>query len=494
MGPSANGARPILTHMMIDLDRASFTYAGAAGRALDDMSLKVGEGEFVVVAGPSGCGKSTLALALGGYLHHSDKGRATGRICIDGLDVALRPLYEVADIVGLVQQNPENQFCTLNVTDEVAFGLENRCFARDQIETRLAWSLDGCLASHLRNRRLDSLSGGEKQRVAIAAMLAGDPRVLVFDEPTSNLDPTATATIFGVLDRIRRESGITIVVMEHKLAYLRPYATRLVVMERGRLVEEREAIPPTPRVTSRKPNQAGDSLYRVEGLTYQYGDRRAIDNVSLTLHRGQLVALMGDNGCGKTTLLRCLMGLLQPQTGRVLLQGRNLADERISELAREVGFIYQNPDHQLLTDTVWGEATLLARNVGLIEKASPRAEQELAAAGLASRRADHPFTLSYGQKRRLNLVSVVAHEPSVILADEPLIGQDAANTAYVMRRLRDAADGGACVVVAIHDPSAVLEYSDRVLFMEEGQIAIDAPPVDAFRHLGRLGKNAYLVA
>ncbi len=478
---------------MVELEGLSYTYTGASQRALTDVSLEVGEGEFVVVAGPSGCGKSTLALAIGGYLHQGGKGRLSGRVRIDGLDLAEHPLYVVADIVGLVQQNPENQFCTLNVRDEVAFGLENRRMPRERIQRLLDSSLERCLAGHLVDRRLATLSGGEKQRVAIAAMLAGEPRVLVFDEPASSLDPTATATIFGVLDRIRREGGITIVVMEHKLAYLRPYATRLIRMDGGRVVGQSDAIPATSLVAARGPARAGEVIYRLEGASYGYAGQKALDNVSLKLHGGQLVALMGDNGSGKTTLLRCLMGLLKVQSGRVLYNGRDLSQASISELARDVGYMYQNPDHQILADTVWDEATLLARNVGLLESVAPGVEEEIAAAGLSPRRDDHPFALSYGQKRRLNLVSVVAHQPGVVLADEPLIGQDAQNTAYVMRRLRAAADRGDCVVVAIHDPTTVHEYADRVLFLEAGRVLVDAPPDAAWPQLAQLGKRAYTV-
>ena len=195
----------------------SFRFQGSDHYALRDVNLDVAPGEFVVIAGPSGCGKSTLALAIGGYLFTQYGGEAHGTVAVAGMDVRRAPVYDVAEVVGLVQQNPEGQFCTLTVRDEVAFGLENRCLPRDEIAQRVAWALEGVGALHLVDRSLASLSGGEKQKVAIAAMMAARPQVLIFDEPTSNLDPTTTAAIFSVIERIRATANITVLVIEHKL-------------------------------------------------------------------------------------------------------------------------------------------------------------------------------------------------------------------------------------------------------------------------------------
>ncbi len=201
---------------------------------------------------------------------------------------------------------------------------------------------------------------------------------------------------------------------------------------------------------------------------------------------------MGDNGSGKTTLLRCLMGLLRAQGGRVTLAGHPVGETPISRLAREAGYLFQNPDHQLLAATVWEEATLLGRNLGIEKEVAAPAEEGLRAMGLWERRDAHPFGLSYGQKRRLNVVSVTAHRPRVILADEPLIGQDPASADALLTALRQAADGGACVLAALHDPEAVRRHADRALFLEGGRIVVDAPPEEAFVALARAGRSAYL--
>jgi len=477
---------------MIEIRNLSYWYENTTQPALVEITLEIQEGEFVVLTGPSGCGKSTLALAIGGYLIPQFGGRVEGTLRVNGLDALSSPPYQVAEVVGLVQQNPENQFCTLTVADEIAFGLENRCLPPKRIQEKLSWALEIVHASHLRDRPLSTLSGGEKQKIAIASMLVADPRVLIFDEPTSNLDPTATAAIFKVLDTIRRELAITIIVIEHKLGFLRRFHPRLIRMEGGRIIEDAGQIPPAQPPTFRQPAPAGPILASTQRLGHHYGPQQALEGIDLTLHGGQLVAVMGDNGSGKTTLLRSLMGLLQPSTGEVWVLGREMRQWRVSELARHVGYLFQNPDHQLLANTVWDEAILLGRNLQMLKEVIPRAEHLLQKTGLGSRRTSHPFQLSYGEKRRLNFISVTAHKPQIVLADEVLIGQDPQNAAYLMEFLRSIADEGGSVLLALHDPQVALRYADRVLFLAQGKLLFDAPPQKAFQTLAQLGYAAYL--
>ncbi len=477
---------------MIEIVDLSFRYAESSRPALDRVNLHVQEGEFIVIAGPSGCGKSTLALAMGGYLEQQFQGERQGTLTIGGLEIGEHTVYEIADVVGLVQQNPENQFCTLTVSDEIAFGLENRRLSLHLIEERITWALQTVRAESLRNRPLATLSGGEKQKVAIASMLVAEPRVLIFDEPTSNLDPSATAAIFEVLERIRRESAITIIVIEHKLDYLRKFQPRLVRMESGCIIADNERIEPSPVLPARQPAQGGKALIEVKGLTYDYGDIRALEEISVTLHAGQFVVLMGDNGSGKTTFLRCLMGLLRPMRGQVTVLGQDTTTLHVSRLVERVGYLFQNPDHQLLGNTVWEEATLIGRNLNCLEQVEGKADTLLGIVGLDDRRQDHPFRLSYGEKRRLNVVSVTAHSPEILLADEVLIGQDPDNATYLMDYMRRIADSGGCVVLALHDPRMALRYADRLLFFASGKVTVDAPPREALAQLEGWGDMAWV--
>ncbi len=485
---------------MIETRDLSFRFQGNERHALQGINLHIRSGEFVVITGPSGCGKSTLALALGGYLFRQFAGEATGSVRVNGLETREAEVFDVAEIVGLTQQNPEAQLCTLTVADEVAFGLENRRLPREKIEERLEWALDIVGASHLTDRPLADLSGGEKQKVAIAAMMAAKPQVLIFDEPTSNLDPPATAEIFQVIQHIRQKVGITVIVIEHKIGYLRPFRPRVLMMEEGRIVQDNRDLGAYP---IRQPGPLSNlssnselkkqSVVRTENLSVEYGSTRVLDNLSLDLHEGEFLAVMGDNGSGKTTLLRCLMGLLKPQQGKVEVLGQDTRQVPVSSLAQEVGFIFQNPDHQLFADTVWDEAVFAPRNFETLDKdTEARAGRLLGKCGLASYRENHPYRLSYGEKRRLNLASILSYNPRLILLDEILIGQDIRNATLIMDLLKEQTRQGSTIVNVTHDPETTRRYSDRIIFLRQGRAIVNAPTEEAFARMAALGLRDYL--
>lgn len=488
---------------MIRIEGLSYRFQGSEHYALRDLSLEIEPGQFLVVTGPSGCGKSTLALAVGGYLFRQFDGEATGSVTVAGMDVRNSPIYDVAEVVGLVQQNPESQFCTLTVRDEVAFGLENRCLPRAEIRKRMAWALGIVGAGHLASRALATLSGGEKQKVAIAAMMAARPQVLIFDEPTSNLDPTATADVFDVIEHIRDRADITVLVIEHKVNYLRRFHPRVVEMQDGQILNDGPMHPPPyPQSSSSNPQVPisnpqfpipSTPLVRVENLHAGHNGHPFLQGLSLEVHPGEFVSVMGDNGSGKTTFLQCLLGLLKPVQGCVEVLGHDIRHTPISELARQVGFVFQNPDHQLFADSVWAEATFAARNFGTLAGATEaRVGQLLARSGLSDRREDHPYRLSYGQKRRLNLISVLSYGPKLILLDEILIGQDPANAAFLLGLLQEHVAAGGAVLVVNHAPEITRRYASRLLFFDSGQIIVDAPTDQAFDQLHTLGKTAYV--
>jgi len=485
---------------LISVEGLSYRFRGSDEHALRAVDLAVEPGEFLVITGPSGCGKSTLALALGGHLWRQHDGEGQGSVTVAGMDARTAPLYDVAEAVGLVQQNPEAGFCTLTVRDEVAFGLENRRLPRDEIAQRLAWALAVVGASHLEDRALATLSGGEKQKVAVAAILAGRPQVLILDEPTSNLDPPATADLFEVIARIRARAGMTVLVIEHKVDYLLPFQPRLVAMDRGSIVYDGpigpELLPPAFEPPPSPPvRAAGEPLLRVRGLSAGHGGRPVLHDVSLDVHPGEFLAIMGDNGSGKTTFLQSVLGLLKPLQGRVEVMGHDTRQAPVSALARDVGLIFQYPDHQIFCDTVWQEATFAAANLGLLDgRVEGRVAGLLARCGLEDRHHEHPYRLSYGQKRRLNLVSVLSSQPRLLLLDEMLIGQDPANAAFLLDLVAEHARQGGAVLLVSHAPEVARCYAGRLLFFEEGRLVQDAPSAEAFAWLAGSGRQAYLPA
>lgn len=485
---------------MISIHGLSYRFPGRTEDTLRDIDLEIASGEFVVLAGPSGCGKSTLALALSGALFRQYDGQVQGTVRVDGLDVRERPLYDVAEVVGLVKQNPEAQFCTLTVRDEVAFGLENRRMAPADIARRIEWALQIVGAGHLRDRPLATLSGGEKQKVAIAAVMAAKPAVLIFDEPTSNLDPSATAEVFSVIAHIREKAAITVIVIEHKLGYLRPLSPRLVRMESGRIVSDGPlsaadgASPWSGHAPAPGPaGPADDPLVCAEDLCLGYDGRPVVDGLSLAIGPGEFVAIMGDNGSGKSTFLLSLLGLLKPLRGHVTVLGQDTRRTPVSRLARQVALVFQNPDHQIFAETVWQEATFAPRNMGALDAATEeRLHDLLARSGLAGREDEHPHRLSYGEKRRLNLLAVLGSRPRLILLDEILIGQDPRNAAFLLELVAREVERGSAAVMVTHDPDVAQAYATRVLFFEHGRLTIDAPPAAAFAALAGRGQRAYL--
>ncbi|MGE5592404.1 MAG: ABC transporter ATP-binding protein, partial [Betaproteobacteria bacterium] len=303
---------------MVKVSRLTVRYPGNAAPALSNVDLALGDGECVVVSGPSGCGKSTLALCLTAFIPHAIDAAVTGSVRVAGLDPAQVGVYNLAEFVGLVQQDPEAQFCTMRVEDEVAFGPENLLCPAEEIARRVDWALDAVRASHLRGRRLAELSGGEKQRVALAAVLAMRPSVLILDEPTAHLDPRATGALVCLLGKMQSQLGLGIIVLEHRPERFFGIASRVVRLSEGAVVFDG----PPPELPGRgdgpSPLVRGDAsassgglpaehatpgapLLQVRDLTHKYGDRAVLQDVNLEVNRGEIVGIMGDNGSGKTT-------------------------------------------------------------------------------------------------------------------------------------------------------------------------------------------------
>ena len=487
----------------IEINGFSYTYPGEQSPALSDVDLQIEIGEIVVLAGPSGSGKSTLGKAMAGFLFEDDVPNFTGSIIVNDTNMCEIPLFTSSERVAYVQQNPEDQFCTLTVLDEIAFGLENACIDPAQIDSRIDEALYVVKGLSLRDRSLSTLSGGEKQKIAIASMLVLEPDVLILDEPTSNLDPEATKHIFETLNALRNLKDLTVVIIEHKLYQLRCFDPKLILIEEGRITNQTSlnvylqisnSQKKTQSSSIKMPNQhATNPVLTVEDLHVSLSGKQILRNLSFAIYPGEFVAVMGPNGSGKSTLLQTLMGFHKINTGSIDRFGKASTNLKTTELVPDIGFIFQNPDHQLFTQSIWDEATLTINNLGLMSPAYHKKTMLLISEmGLEHRIEDHPQRLSYGEKRRLNLIAAILHHPRLLLIDEMLIGQDRLNADNAIKRLRFLADNGSAVLLVNHHADLTNTYCDRILFMDSGTIIIDHSVTDAFAKIAEHGFSSFL--
>ena len=443
------------------VERLSFAYPGGTP-ALQDVSLAIEPGELVVLLGPSGSGKSTLLRALAGLVPHFHGGRFSGSVDVAGMDTRLRRPAELAGTVATLFQDPEDQVVMTRVENEVAFGLENLGAPPAEIPARVAAALASVGAEHLAGRAVAELSGGELQRVCLAATLALEPRLLLLDEPTSQLDPEAARAL---LDLARR-SGIAVVCSEQRPALPLERADRVVFLDGGRVLldapreralewlrAERPAWTEPRRVHA--PGSALELVCRVTDASFAYPNGHvALEHRSLELRRGEVVALVGPNGSGKTTLAKLAVGLLEPQAGSVVRHGR-------------AGYMSQDPGRYLVAERADEEVALgVGGDLG-------RARAALAAVGLAGAADRHPRDLSSGERERLALAAVAVTEPDLLVLDEPTRGVDPERKTELAERLRREAARRATLVVT-HDLVFAAAVADRIVSLDTSSEALVA--------------------
>ncbi|HNR96258.1 MAG TPA: ATP-binding cassette domain-containing protein [Anaerolineae bacterium] len=508
---------------MIEFEHVTYTYPGASGPALSDVTLSIAEGEFVLVAGPSGAGKSTLLRCINGLVPHFSGGVVSGRIRVAGNDpLALGP-QSLSRVVGFVFQDPEAQFVLDRVEDEIAFALENAALSPSEMRVRVEEVLNLLDLAPLRNRTLQTLSGGEKQRVAIAAALAFRPRVLVLDEPTSQLDPQSAEDVLNALTRLNVDQGLTVVLAEHRLERVLPHVDRLVYLSREPLRGEgMRVLSGTPREvlrqvdlapqlvvlgkalgweplpltvkegrafangmastapdTSVRPSRSrvpGEALLSIDRLSFAYNGSSALAGVSLTVHKGELVVLMGRNGSGKTTLLKCIVGILRPDRGEVKLAGESLLGKETAEIGQQVGYLPQDPDDLLFADSVNEELGVTLRYHNLLANPPIPPGELLQRLGLSDVATAYPRDLSVGQRQRVGLGAVTVTRPRLLMLDEPTRGLDYSAKQALVRLLREWQAEGVGVLLVTHDVELAAQAADRVVILSQGEIVADDTP------------------
>ncbi len=509
--------------MSVEVKGVWWRYRGSGDYVLRGVDLRVGEGEFLVVMGRSGAGKTTLLLTINGVIPSRLPGEFKGEVRVAGSKVSDMDVAEVAGYVSTVFEDPEIQFVMSTVEDEVVLGLEALGLPREEIKDGLEWALDLVgLGPEFLGRNPYQLSGGEKQRVAIAAALARKPRVLLLDEPTSDLDPVGKEEVVGAIRRLREELGITIIMVEHNPEIVYEFADRVAVLSGGRIVAEGEPLevlgnfelkregvyPPqvvevarglglngarTEEEVVRAIRSRGFTRREVEfgvgrgegrvivscrevGHVYEDGVV-ALRGVNLDLRSGELVSVVGPNGSGKTTLAKVIAGLIEPTKGEVLIEGKPLRSYDRQTLSSIVGYVYQNPDHQIFNQTVFDEVAFGLRIRGVREgEVEERVRRALAVFGLEGKEGEHPFFLSKGERRRLALASVYVLDPKVLIVDEPTTGQDMVFNEKLFELLRGLAGEGRCVVVITHSTDLAFKFSDRVVVLKDGFVLADEHP------------------
>ncbi len=494
---------------MIQLERLVYRYPTAIEPALRGIDWSLDAGEFVLVAGESGSGKTSLLRSLTGIIPHFYGGWFGGQVRVVGLDTRLARPVQLAASVGYVGQEPEAQTLLDRVRDEVGFALENRGLPPATVAARVEEALDLVGISHLRDRPIETLSGGERQRVLLAAVLALRPRILVLDEPTSQLDPWAAESVLELLRRLVDDLGLTVIVAEHRLDRLLGRCDRLTVLQDGTIVADGppatavDALPSPPTLVqlsrllgwqppaltvararayartlplpapTRVAIVPGESVLAFERVRVCYGGRPVLDDVSLEFHAGEVTAIVGRNGAGKTTLLRVGLGAQSAQNGRVWLLGYPAEQVPRPVLAAQVSFVSQYPAALFLTSRLQDDLELArrARQV-TVEEAFRLAERFT----LSHRLSTHPVDLSSGERQRAALLLALLGHPRLLLLDEPTRGLDSAHKQLLAAELRSRASVGSCVIVTTHDVDFAGTLADRIVLLSDGRVVADGTP------------------
>ena len=509
----------------ISFNQFTFQYDAQAEATLKDISFDIVKGEKVLILGPSGSGKSTLAQCLNGIIPNIHKGQAQGQVRIAGQNIFKQSIYDKSQLVSTVLQDPDGQFIGLTVAEDLAFALENDCADQSEMKDKVALWAERLDLTSLLNYRPQDLSGGQKQRVSLAGVLIDESPILLFDEPLANLDPKSGQETIDLIDKIHKEVGATTIIIEHRLedVLYRP-VDRILLVNDGTLLFNgipdellsstlllengiREPLYVTAlrqlgfdtrdaqnlsqldaldlsdlvlpdRVLKDKRDSSSDSILKVEGLSVSYGDNPAIiDDMSFSLKKGERLAIVGKNGAGKSTLAKALCGFV-PSQGKLTYKGQDISQDSITERSERIGFVLQNPNQMISQTMIFDEVALGLRLRGIEEtEVEERVHEVLKTCGLYSFRKWPISALSFGQKKRVTIASILVLKPEIIILDEPTAGQDYKTYTDIMNFLDSLQKQGHTIVMITQDMQLMLEYSDRCLVVVEGKIIADDNPV-----------------
>ncbi len=513
---------------IISFKNFSFQYRAQKKPTLQDINLDIYPGERVLIAGPSGSGKSTLAACINGLNPFSNPGECTGTLMVDGVDAPHSSIFDLAGHVGTVLQDPDGQFIGLTVGEDIAFSLENNCTPQPEMKeiVQHAAELVG-IENHL-GFAPHELSGGQKQRVSLAGVMVDDVKILLFDEPLANLDPATGKQAIELIDTIQQKTDTTVLIIEHRLEdVLWRNVDRIVLVNEGRILADmrpddllsgsllaengiREPLYLTAMryagiaVTPEKhpahidsvvldkadtarlhswfqaeplpaPKPAPEPLLEVRDLCFGYNKgQHTLQNVSFSIGKGEMVSIVGRNGAGKSTLSKLICGFETQDSGEIYLNGKDLKDENIRRRAKHIGYVMQNPNQMISKTMIYDEVAMALQGSGLTEEQiREKVEDTLKICGLYPFRKWPVSALSFGQKKRVTIASVLVQDPELILLDEPTAGQDFRHYTDIMEFLQGLNTRGVTVVMITHDMHLMLEYTPRALVFCDGQLIAD---------------------
>ena len=515
---------------MIELKDFSFQYKAQSEPTLKNLNLTIYKGEKVLIVGPSGSGKSTIGQCLNGIIPNIYKGTSSGQFLIQGKEAFDLSIYEKSHLVSTVLQDTDGQFIGLSVAEDLAFALENDMVELGTMKERVQSWAERLDLMKLLDHRPQDLSGGQKQRVSLAGVLIDESPILLFDEPLANLDPKSGQDIIDLIDQIHEEQGTTTIIIEHRLedVLYRP-VDRVILINQGQVLfngrpdellrttllaengireplylttlrqlgqdidqlehlDRLEDIELTgvnrsiPEATFTKTGEA-EELLKLEQISFAYQeDHPILKNISLSIPKGQRLAIVGKNGAGKSTLAKAICGFITTE-GQYTSRGEDIKQESVKERAERVGYVLQNPNQMISTNMIFDEVALGLRLRGISEEdIKERVYQALKTCGLYEFRKWPISALSYGQKKRVTIASILVLGPEILVLDEPTAGQDQRNYTDIMEFLDSLQEKGHTIVMITHDMQLMLDYSDRALVVSDGQILADLSPAELFTH------------
>ncbi|AXB33934.1 ABC transporter ATP-binding protein [Vibrio campbellii] len=521
--------------MTIEFSNFSFRYESLDKPTLKNINLRIEKGEKIVIIGPSGSGKSTLGQCLNGLIPHAIKGETSGKLTINGQDTAPFDMHQFTEQVGTVLQDTDSQFVGLSIGEDIAFALENQLMSNIDMYPLVKATAKMVDLEQMLERSPHDLSGGQKQRVSLAGILVDDVDILLFDEPLAALDPKTGKKTIEIIDELHRETGKTIIIIEHRLEdVLHRSVDRIILMESGEIIadttpDEILASPLLEEYGIREPlylsalKEAGcaiegdakpsslntlplaqyqtavstwfeaskatnvekqaETLLAVSNLTYSYdGEKNALEDVCFDVKRGEFVSVLGKNGSGKSTITKLVMGVIEPDQGSMILNGQDLNELTIFERSQKVGVVMQNPNHMISHHMIFDEVAFGLRNRGVEEKqVEAKVLEVLELCGLSKYRHWPIEALSYGQKKRVTIASILALEPELLILDEPTAGQDYRNYTSMLSFIEKLnRELGITVMIISHDMHLVLEYTTRSIVIADSKLIADATMTEVF--------------